>query len=165
MCGVPRCAFEDDANYNPVSGDFDGDDVDEIIWYDFDAGEVVYWADVSVCGLTASYDIGQAKVATVRLERDRDTLMVYKPQNETVQFIDVANGVPGPLQAIRADAAPILRDLNGDRCSDILWFAPHLGMSELWLSRCDIGATFLKTVVETPTDAYPLGYGLGHGRP
>jgi hypothetical protein len=153
------CGLDDSADFNPISGDFDGDDVDEIAWYDFYSGETVYWENVLFCGPTESYSLGQAKLATVRLERDRDSLMVYMPQNETVQFVDASNGAPGLLQAMEVDAAPVVRDLNGDGCSDILWFAPHLTMS-----RCNVGSTFLKTAIETPTDVYPLGYGLGHGR-
>lgn len=157
-----NCGLGDGIRYNGVPGDYDGDGLDEILWYDFDTGGAIYWPQLLACMNWAEIEVGQAKLAAFRTTGAKDDLMAYYPQHGRVQFIDVASGmlratVPQPI-----DASPILRDFDGDGCTDILWFAPHQAMSQLWHSNCD--TTFRTTAVQHPTDAYPLGYGLGHGR-
>ena len=156
------CGLEDGVRYNGVPGDYDGDGTDEIVWYDFETGEARYWPQLPNCLNSSVVNIGKAKVAAFRITGGSDILLVYRPQNLVVQFIDAISGVVLATLDQSADASPILRDFDADGCTDILWFTPHLSLSQLWHSNCD--TTFLESVVQHPAEAYPLGYGLGHGR-
>lgn len=157
------CGLADEVAYDAIPGNYDNDGVDEVLWYDFVTGNITYWPQLIGCVSHAVFHVGQAKVASFSFGETRDRLMVYKPQAGTVQFYDVANGSPlAAAQAMAHDAAPVLRDFDSDGCTDILWFTPHLNTSRVWQSNCD--TTFTESLVEHPEQAYPLGYGLGHGR-
>jgi hypothetical protein len=162
---VLGCGLVNGISYNAAVGDFDGNGQDGVVWYDFDTGSLIYWPSVLNCGVSTSYNLGQAKIATVRLTaQSSDSLLVYRPQNKIVEFLNVPSGLVVSSHTVSEDAAPILRDFDGDGCTDILWFTPHLPTSQLWQSQCD-SSSFLQTTVTPPVDSYPLGYGLGHGRP
>ena len=96
--------------------------------------------------------------------RINDILQVdSSPFNEEqVDFYDVVEQELVDSRAIEVDASPVLRDFNQDGCTDILWFTPERLNSRLWSSNCQ--GNFLSSFVQPPLGAYPLGYGLGHGR-
>ncbi|PRQ02113.1 hypothetical protein ENSA5_25720 [Enhygromyxa salina] len=156
LCGLSS------QQYNGVSGDFDGDQQDEIAWYDFEMETVTYWASLPNCMFSPSFQVGKGKLAAIRLNGAKDSLMVYRPQDSEVQFYDVSSQTMTPAQAIFDDASPILRDFDRNGCTDILWFTPHTDASLIWQSQCD--GTFRVDSVVPPSGAYPLGYGPGHGR-
>lgn len=87
------------------------------------------------------------------------------PQNhkQRVSLPHILSFRGGHLAAV--DASPILRDFNHDGCTDILWFSPHLASSPLWTARCNGTKSFSVAFVTHPDSVYPLGFGLGHGRP
>jgi hypothetical protein len=68
---------------------------------------------------------------------------------------DVVDGAAG-----HGDYSPFARDFNHDGCTDILWFAPHEGLSPVWRADCN-GNFIVEPGVLHPTGAYPVGYGLG----
>lgn len=159
-----QCGLESGIHYNVIPGDYDGDSTDELAWYDFDSETVTVWPLVTACEEPPSFPVGKAKLSAIRISGQRDSLMAYRPQDGTVRFYDATTGVPSTPLAVGVDASPVLRDFDGDGCTDILWFAPHASSSLLWRSRCNDTATFVMTAVEHPDSAYPLGFGLGHGR-
>jgi len=159
------CGMVNNVSYNATVGDFNGDGRDRVVWYDFDSGSIIYWPNVMNCTTSTTYDVGKAKLATVKLAVTKaDSLMIYRPQHQLVDFFDVPSGVVMSSHVVSEDSAPILRDFDGDGCTDILWFTPHLPTSQLWQSQCN-NSSFLQTAVSPPAGSYPLGYGLGHGRP
>lgn len=157
-----NCGLENGVQYNAVPGDYDGDGRDEVSWYDFDTGRAWYWPQMPHCINASEINIGQGKLAAFRIGGTSDVLMMYRPQNGVVEFIDAISGAVQAIVPQPVDASPILRDFDTDGCTDILWFAPHLPVSQLWHSNCD--TTFRQSLVQHPAGAYPLGYGLGHGR-
>ncbi|MFO7565015.1 MAG: hypothetical protein R6X02_20385 [Enhygromyxa sp.] len=157
-----QCSLADGVHYNPVPGDYDGNSTDEIAWYDYDAGTVTVWPSMTNCISSHTIDIGKAKLAAIHVGA-KDRLMAYRPQSGTVQFYDAITGAATTPRLIQRDASPVLRDFDGDGCTDILWFSPHLASSLLWHSLCN--GAFVESSVIHPDSAYPLGFGLGHGRP
>jgi hypothetical protein len=156
------CGLDAGVRYNAVPGDFDGDGLDEIIWYDFDTGNAWYWPQLPQCLGGSEVSVGQAKLSAFRFDGATDVLMAYEPQHGLVRFVTVPYGDLLAMLPQPVDASPVLRDFDADGCTDILWFAPHQPTSSLWHSNCD--TTFRETFVQHPTGAYPLGYGLGQGR-
>jgi hypothetical protein len=162
-----QCGLKAGVAYNVIPGDYDGDSSDELAWYDFDTEVVTMWSSLTDCVGAFEYNVGKVKLAGIRLSEQeaRDRLMAYRPQDGTVRFYDALTGVPSAPQVVGVDASPVLRDFNNDGCTDILWFSPQLTTSPLWQSRCSGAGTFVVTSVMHPDSAYPLGFGLGHGRP
>lgn len=156
------CGLADGVYYDSIPGDYDADQTDEIVWYDYDAGEVVYWPQLPNCASPPTFRVGQGKVGKIRLGGLKDVLLVYQPRGQSVQLFDASFQSPIATLPITVDASPVLRDFDADGCTDILWFAPHLTTSLLWRSHCDGG--FTETSLEHPPEAYPLGFGLGSGR-
>src|SRR5690606_25663902 len=122
------------------------------------------WPSVTNCIGATKFGVGKAKLAAIRLDPSGDSLMAYSPKGGTVRFYDGA-GLASAPQMIGVDASPLLRDFNRDGCTDILWFSPHLPSSPLWTARCDGTKSFSVTLFPHPDSVYPLGFGLGHGRP
>ena len=157
------CGLELGVAHVSVPGDYDGDGIDELLWYDHDLGEAIFWPELGNCVSFEIMNVGAAKLAAFRVAGSRDSLLVYRPQSAEVELLAVPSAELIASHEISGDRSPLVRDFDGDGCGDLLWFAPTQSTSELWRGDCFGG--FVRSSVEHPLDAYPLGYGLGHGRP
>ncbi|MET0882861.1 MAG: VCBS repeat-containing protein [Acidimicrobiales bacterium] len=122
----------------PLTGDFDGDERDDLLWYDAAAGNGQVWytrADGRFVARGLTMGPGRAPVVGDFNGDCRDDVFWYGPgavpdrqwqglANRT--FRSVAETVGGTYQQ------PVAGDFNGDRVADILWYNPGPGEDRLW---------------------------------
>lgn len=159
-CGISLGRYLD-----RLPGNFDADERDELIWYDPAEGTAILWRDVQSCLLPGQVEVlewGDGKPLVGAFSADGiEDVMLYRPSQGQVDFF--ANGTElAWTREFIGDTAAFVIDLDGDACSDVLWYAPEQASSRYWLSDCN-GGFELESTLPTPR-GYPLGFGSGRGR-
>lgn len=170
---LPACGLQRGEERAGLAGDFDGDGVDEALWWAPRAQTAVRWRPASLWTEEGTCAEGQAPVlagAGGRTARPAvgdfdgdgadDVLWVDDAAPETAWRLVEATPEVVRLPEVGVDATPCVGDFDGDGCDDVLWFAPHQATSPLWRARCEgaLGFTAQPPVVH-PAGAYPVGCG------
>jgi hypothetical protein len=156
----------------PLVGDFDADGLDEVLWWDPRAREVVRWEvgelwdEDGRCRASAWARLGGAGGLTARpvvgdFDGDRaDEVLWVEGGATTVWQLAAGTATSESGPALAVDATGCVGDVDGDGCDDVLWFAPGQGGSPLWRSACSEDMLFeTGRVVSPPAGAYPVGCG------
>lgn len=166
--GLPACGLRAGEQV-PLVGDFDADGLDEALWWDPHAREVVRWDVAELwnedgrCRASAWSRIGGAGGLTARpvvgdFDGDAADEVLWVEGGATSVWKSGAEVVRGP--ALTVDATGCVGDVDGDGCDDVLWFAPGQGGSPLWRSACSGDMRFeTGQDVSPPAGAYPVGCG------
>jgi hypothetical protein len=145
-----RVRFTVDGTYQPVVGDFAGDDYDDIVWYRPGEGSDPLWESVpseavfegagrlSVSGsyrpeVLRDYRSGAHKdrIAWQRTSKGHDVLTRFDA--------DGPGGHSSEQVEIRTDQTVVPGDWNGDGLDDLLLYGPGSTPDSLWLSGDDGG--------------------------
>ncbi|HYF45295.1 MAG TPA: VCBS repeat-containing protein, partial [Acidimicrobiales bacterium] len=123
----------------PRSGDFDGDGLDDLLWYDPETGPAVVWYSLGDGRFRPPVEIAMG-AGRVPLVGDfngdcRSDIWWYGPggvadrqwqgrANETFRSVEATMNGTYEHQ--------VVGDFNGDRVSDIYWYNPGAGEDRLW---------------------------------
>ncbi|PRP96515.1 FG-GAP repeat protein [Enhygromyxa salina] len=163
----------DDAEYVPILGDFNGDEMTDIFWYSAGvSADVMWWsvsnqdavifeaADVQIDGEYRPFvgDFDGNGVSDILwfasyAEAVKETSKIwYFSEDETFASVTLSTNL---------DYSPYVADFDGDGCSDILWYKPDNPKHESPLWRCVPNQRdfVCEPPVTTPTSAYPVGFG------
>lgn len=160
------CALPIGGPIDPLVGNFDADDTDEILWYLPDEDLLLLWLAVEDCAADQIAFALEGRPLPHAGDFDGDgrlDVLWDRPgaNDELWRFVDPASPVVEPM-TLPGDTVPVVGDFDGDGCSDVLWYRGYAPTSDLWHSSCD--GTFMGTTLETPMNADPIGYHYGHGR-
>jgi len=124
----------------PRSGDFDGDGLDDLLWYDPESAgpAVVWWSLGDGRFRPTQIAMGTGRIPLIGdFNGDcRSDIWWYGPggvpdrqwqgrRNETFRSVEATMNGTYEHQ--------VVGDFNGDRVSDIFWYNPHGGEDKLWL--------------------------------
>lgn len=164
-----KCHIDMKVTFIDLVGDFDGDGIDEIFWYGPGPARDVLWHDVVDCDTEFSLETvdGYYRPFTGDFDGNGvDDIFWYAEGAplDVVWYFDVGGTYHSKSFSVVGDYSPYVGDFNGDRCDDILWFAPHQTESSVWRSVCSDDTFDPSLTVTHPEGAYPVGFGIGHGR-
>lgn len=160
---------ETGAEYIPVVGDFDGDQVDDLFWYGpGDVSDVLWLSKGSMTEVSViDEDVPSRLVKPLAGDFDGNgttDLFWYAPDShsESVWLFRKTGGYRTVRLGDVGDRAPMVGQFNSaDSCADILWFIPTNDTVVPYRSRCD-GTFEVQPPIPVPAGAYPVGYGIGH---
>lgn len=144
-------------NYTPVAGDFDGDEDDDLLWYDPGTGVANFWwssGDRTFAHQNGfNLGVGPATGFTVftgDFDGDRRTdIFLYRPgsgedyilwSNGARTFSARALGSAG----MTGTYVPATGDFDSDGRDDVLWYGPSSGAVHMWWAIA--GRTFLRGI-------------------
>ncbi|MCB9871747.1 MAG: VCBS repeat-containing protein [Planctomycetes bacterium] len=126
--------------YEPISGDFNGDGLDDIIWYHPSSGAAnIWWATGN--GLFQATNGVQFGTGLKMFAGDfdgngHDDLYLYRP-GAAADFI-LWGYNHGNFFVTQEDVGgtyePVVADLDGDGDDDIVWYYPSGGYANVWWS-------------------------------
>jgi hypothetical protein len=136
---VTVTAFTHDVRgqFVPLPGDFDGDGLDEILWYGAGAAPDVLWdftdftahteTPVTVTGVYRPV-VGDFTGDTV------DDILWYAPGSavDTLWEFNVGGGHTAVSRPVRGTYRPQVASVGKDNTDDILWYAPGSAADTLW---------------------------------
>ncbi|MDC0667178.1 FG-GAP-like repeat-containing protein [Nannocystis radixulma] len=171
--GLPACGLRPGDEQVGRVGDFDGDGVDEALWWDPRARTAVRWhpdrmwredGSCAPSGWSRATGAGDllARVEVGEFDGDGADDALWWTTGPDAAWLwrmvgPTAERVAAPVPP--AEATPCIGDFDGDGCDDVLWHAPR-GTSRLWRARC-AGEMAFETaeVAEPPPGGYPVGCG------
>lgn len=169
--GLAACGLRGGAEQVARAGDFDGDGLDEALWWDPRARTLVRWRVAELwdergrCqegGWTELAGAGGLASRSARGDFDgdgADDLLWYAPGAAEVWRLGGAAPAVTPVAAPVGDATPCVGDYDGDGCDDVLWHAPGAPGS-LWRAACSGGLAFEPgSYGQVPVGAVPVGCG------
>lgn len=169
--GLPACGLRAGDEQVGRVGDFDGDGIDEALWWDPRSQSAVRWWPDRLwdprggCAPAGWSRIAGAGDLLARVEvGDFDGDGADEPLWWTTQGAwlwrmtgPTVERVPAPT--ISGEATPCIGDFDGDGCDDVLWHAAHAA-PQLWRARCDGEMSFETGRAPTPPPGgYPVGCG------
>lgn len=159
--------------YVPLLGDFDGDTRTDIFWYAPGAATDPLWLsasnqDVVIFDSFAHQVTGQYNSFVGDFNGDSvHDILWYSVLDEaegglsSIWYFDVDGGHSVRTFSIHGDYTPIVADLDGDGCTDIMWYdgTSDSPQSPIW--RCVPGELDFQcdTPQPVPARAFPIGYG------
>jgi hypothetical protein len=159
------CGLGTSSSLNAIVGNFDSDDLMEILWYDYIEETATLWTSIDNCTTNhLSYIVtGRPKPYPGDFDGDGriDIAWDHPGSNDEIWRFTTENPIISS-STFPHDAAPAVGDFNGDGCADVLWHRPHTSSSPLWRSQCN--GTFQSSNIETPRGATAVGYTFAHGR-
>lgn len=167
--GLAPCGLRGGAEQVATAGDFDGDGLDEALWWDPRAGTAVRWRPAALwdaqgrcreAGWSVLAGAGGLAARSARGDFDgdgADDVLWYAPGEASVWRLVEAAPVVTPVAAPTSDATPCVGDYDGDGCDDVLWHGPE---ASLWRARCAGAVGFAVAPIEAgPPGAAPVGCG------
>jgi hypothetical protein len=161
--------IESGAEYVPVHGDFNGDQLGDIFWYGpGDVADVLWLGDGSMADPVTLVDKEMTHEFFKPLAGDfngdgRTDIFWYAPDSHHEElWLFQANGSHAVVeQGDIGERTPIVGMFNtGDSCADILWYAPEQNSLLPRRSNCD-GTFTAQTTLTVPANAFPVGYAVG----
>jgi hypothetical protein len=168
--------LEDNTEYMPVLGDFNGDNRTDILWYSAgDATDIMWWSASSQGAVI--FDTAETQITPDYRPFVGDfdgngtsDILWFAPHVEAVKatskiwyFAEDDTFISVTLSTNR-DYSPYVADLDDDGCSDILWYNPKDPelQSPLWRCVPNQRDFICEPPITTPAGAYPVGFGGGY---
>ncbi len=165
--------FCDLSRHIPLLGDFDGDNKGDIFWYGPGGlADRLLLLDGSLYDTLNTYSYspfslpvnGHYKPLVGDFNHDnKSDIFWYQPGTggDPIWLFTGAGTYTSVLSDVDGDYSPIVGDFNNDGCDDILWYDSPDDELLIWRSDCD-GTFTAQNSHTAPTNAYPVGYGIGY---
>jgi hypothetical protein len=171
--GLPACGLRRGDEQVGRVGDFDGDGVDEALWWDPRAQATVRWHpdrlwDADGRCAPSGWSVGEgagdllARVEVGDFDGDgADDALWWTAGPERAWLWRLVGPAieHAPAPTPPAEAIACVGDFDGDGCDDVVWHAPH-ATPQLWRARCagEVGFEAVESVAG-PVGGYPIGCG------
>lgn len=125
-------------SYTPVVGDFNGDRVDDVLWYaPGTAADYLWQGTVYGRFISRGISVGGSNYRPVAGDFDHngtDDILWYQPGGQDRLWRGKRNGsfVGQSINVGAGDYQPVSEDFNGDRHADILWYQSGTAPDYVW---------------------------------
>jgi hypothetical protein len=128
-------------SYEPVVGDFDGNGMDDILWYGpGSAADYIWWynADGTYTGNSITVG-GSYKPLAGDFDGDGVSDVIWYAPGSAADYIwwfkrgdHSTRPYVGNSITVNGTFTPVVGDFDGDRTSDVIWYAPGSGADYTW---------------------------------